>query len=31
VAVADVNLRREGLNDFASTDLFEFDDDCKIV
>lgn len=30
-AAAQMRIQREGFQDFASTDLFEFDDDCKIV
>ncbi|WP_433667650.1 nuclear transport factor 2 family protein [Nocardia sp. CA-136227] len=30
-AAMQIRVRVEGLPDFASTDLFEFDDDCKIV
>ena len=30
-AAAQLRVSRQGMPDFASTDLFEFDDDCKIV
>ncbi|KJF20636.1 isomerase [Rhodococcus sp. ACPA4] len=30
-AAMQMRVEREGLEDFASTDLFEFDDNCKIL
>ncbi|MDI9917497.1 nuclear transport factor 2 family protein [Rhodococcus sp. IEGM 1379] len=30
-AAMQMRVQREGLEDFASTDLFEFDDNCKIL
>lgn len=30
-AAAQLRVHREGMPDFASTDLFEFDKDCKII
>ncbi|NKR44119.1 nuclear transport factor 2 family protein [Rhodococcus hoagii] len=30
-AAAQLRVRRDGMPDFAATDLFEFDENCKIV